>query len=226
MTVALWSGFAAVAELSAQSGPAVLPAVPAAVEVRVAETIARAWQVPSATIQLEWGHVPSAYPIDAAATFRLLGQGADGNFVIAFELPGGHQSAVKVRAGVLDSVLIATRPLPTGTRLGLRDVTLSTRLHWGPPQVADEQPGPGWIVKHSLAMGALIAAPAVAPPPMIAAGEPVKLQWESGPVTVAVTGVAVNEAGMGQLVQVRTTGRAGLVRGIVTGPGTARMERR
>jgi flagella basal body P-ring formation protein FlgA len=220
MTLLTLGGLAAT-DLAAQT------AVPAPLEARVSETIARAWQVPQASIHLEWGHVPSAYPLSAEAPFRLLGQGTDGEFVLAFDLAGGRQSAVKVRAGVIDSVLIASRPLPAGTRLALTDLTMSSRLQWGPPRRTEgPQPGPGWIVKHSLAMGAALLPPAVNPPPLVEAGAPIKLQWESGAVSVAVAGVAVNEAGLGQLVQVRTTGRAGLVRGIVTGPGTARMEQR
>jgi len=220
MTLFALGGLAA-ADLAGQT------VVPAPLEARVSETIARAWQVPQSSIRLEWGHVPSTYPLSAEAPFRLLGQGINGEFVLAFDLAGGRQSAVKIRAGVLDSVLIASRPLQAGTRLALADITMTSRLHWGPPRRDDEPPpGPGWIVKHSLAMGATLESPAVDPPPMVEAGAPIKLQWESGAVSVAVSGVAVNQAGLGQLVQVRTTGRAGLVRGIVTGPGTARMEQR
>lgn len=201
--------------------------VPAALEARVADAIGRMWQVPVGSLHLEWGHIGSQHPVSPGAEFRLLGHGEDGQFVIAFAQPGGQTIAARLRAGVIDSVLVAARPLQSGAKVSLGDVTMSSRLHWGAPPSGDAPvPGPGWLVKRSLAVGALIAPPAVVPPPVIEAGAPVKVQWESGAVSVAVAGTAVNSAAMGDLVQVRTSGRNGLVRAVVTGPGTARMEQR
>ncbi len=201
--------------------------VPAALEARVADAIGRMWQVPVGSLHLEWGHIGSQHPVSPGAEFRLLGHGEDGQFVIAFAQPGGQTIAARLRAGVIDSVLVAARPLQSGAKVSLGDVTMSSRLHWGAPAGGNAPvPGPGWLVKRSLAVGALIAPPAVVPPPVIEAGAPVKVQWESGAVSVAVAGTAVNSAAMGDLVQVRTSGRNGLVRAVVTGPGTARMEQR
>jgi len=201
--------------------------VPAPLEARVADAIGRMWQVPVGSLHLEWGHIGSQHPLSPGAEFRLLGHGEDGQFVIAFAQPGGQTIAARLRAGVVDSVLVAARPLLAGTKIGLGDVTLASRLQWGAPQSGDSaMPGPGWVVKRALAVGALIAAPSVVPPPVIEAGAPVKVQWESGAVSVAVAGTAINSAAMGESVQVRTSGRNGLVRAVVTGPGTARMEQR
>jgi flagella basal body P-ring formation protein FlgA len=213
------------------AGPMDLPAqapspVPAALEGRVGDAIARLWQVPAGSLQLEWGHLSSQHPLSEDAGFRLLGQGDDGQFVVAFALAGGQTLAIRLRAGVTDSVLVAARPLSAGVRIGLADLAMSTRLHWGAPRRSEDPlPGPGWLVKRPLAVGGLIAPPAVVPPPLVEAGAPIKVQWESGAVSVAVAGVAVNAAALGQPIQVRTSGRSGLVHAIVTGPGTARMER-
>lgn len=216
--------------LSCLVAPAGLPAqapapVPAALEARVADAIGRMWQVPVGSLHLEWGHISSQHPIAAESEFRLLGHGDDGQFVVAFALPAGQAIAARLRAGVIDSVLVASRPLAAGARISLGDLTMSSRMQWGAPRSSDEPvPGPGWLVKRALAAGGVIAPPAVVPPPVIEAGSPVKVQWQSGAVSVAVAGVAVNSAALGQSVQVRTAGRAGLVRAVVTGPGTARME--
>jgi flagella basal body P-ring formation protein FlgA len=58
---------------------------------------------------------------------------------------------------------------------------------------------------------------------VVSAGKPVRVLWNEGNVSVAVEGVALNDAAVGQSVRVRTSGRIGVVAGTATAPGVARM---
>jgi flagella basal body P-ring formation protein FlgA len=189
---------------------------------RVAERIAGAWRVPVGQVRLLWGHSSgTASPADET-TFRVLGRGEDGWFVVVFDPAASTAVAVRVRAGVERPVMVASRSLPAGSRLTDGDLREEMRVHWGVP-AADSAltPGTGWEVRRLLAAGEVIAAPAVAPPPLVFAGQPVRMEWQRGGVEVSVVGIALNNARRGETVRARLEERPARLTGTVVAPGTA-----
>jgi flagella basal body P-ring formation protein FlgA len=156
---------------------------------------------------------------------RIIGRGTDGWFAVVFE-PAGQSIAVRVRAGVEDTVVVAARPLAAGTYLAAGDLEREVRMRWGPPRFgAGGLPDVGWEVRRAIAAGTAVAAPAVSQPYVVAAGEPVRFVWQRGAVTISVGGVAMNAARVGDQVRARAQGRSGRINGIVTAPGVARLTR-
>ena len=203
-------------------------AVPPAVAGRVAEWLAREWGVPAARLRLEWGRAQGRAPADGGSAgdpdvpFKVAGRGTDGWLVIVLDPASRAASALRVRAGVEDTVAVAARALASGTRLAAGDVSHEPRLRWGPPlpRVA-AGPGPGWEVRRAVAAGEVLERPAVAPPALVAAGAPVRFVWAGGPVQVSVTGIALNSARQGEIVRARVVGRSDRLVGTVTGEGLA-----
>ena len=189
---------------------------------RVAARIADAWRVPVEQLRLTWGRSSGTDSPSEDTTFRVLGRGEDGWFVVVFD-PAAHEAmAVRVRAGIERPVMIASRSLPAGSRLAEGDLREEMRVHWGVP-AADSvlAPGTGWEVRRPLVAGEVVAAPAVAPPPLVFAGQPVKLEWQRGGVEVSVMGIALNNARRGETVRARLEERPARLTGTVVAPGTA-----
>lgn len=198
--------------------------VPRALAARVAQRFADEWKVPVEQVRLSWGVSTALAPGGEDAPFRVLGRGEDGWFVIALDPAGSHAAAVRVRAGVERPVLVATRALPPGVRLAGEDVREETRVRWGiPADDALTAPGPGWEVRRALRSGEVLVPPAVAAPPLVVAGQPVRLQWSRGGVEVSVVGIALNNARQGETVRARLEERPARLTGTVTAAGTAAL---
>jgi flagella basal body P-ring formation protein FlgA len=75
-------------------------------------------------------------------------------------------------------------------------------------------------VRRGLATGEALARPAVAPPLLVEAGEPVRLVWGAGAVQVSVVGIALNRARQGESVRARVEGRSDRLVGTATATGT------
>ena len=78
-------------------------------------------------------------------------------------------------------------------------------------------------MRRTLSPGTPLDAAHVTPPPLVEIGQPVRIHWHEGAVSIALEGTALNDAAMGESVRVRTGGRTGVVRGLVTASGEARM---
>jgi flagella basal body P-ring formation protein FlgA len=195
-------------------------AVPDSVAAEVSTWLAREWGVSRHAVRLEWGRLANALPA-GTPPFRVTGRGAAGWLVVVFDPSGRDAVAVRLRAGVEDSVLVAARPLASGALLGPADVRLEPRVRWGPPATSCEsRPGPGWEVRRALAAGEVLAHPAVAPPIFVVAGAPVRLVWTEGAVQVSVVGVALNRARQGELVRAQVEGRSSPLVGTAAATGT------
>ncbi len=195
--------------------------VPPALEARVAAAIAGVWHVPAESVRLEWPRttLPDSLPTDAL--LRLVGEGRDGWQVVRLG-SGPTARALRVRAGRMDTVRVAARALAAGSRLAADDLRSELRPCWGAPAArSDELPAAGWRVCRALAAGETVDRPAVVPPVLVAAGDPVRLVWCRGDVNVSLAGTALNAARRGEVVRARVQGRAGALAGTVTGPGTA-----
>jgi flagella basal body P-ring formation protein FlgA len=186
----------------------------------VSAWLAREWGVSERAVRLEWGRPSGALP-GGALPFRVTGRGVAGWLVVVFDPSGRSAVAVRLRAGVEDTVLVAARPLVAGTLLGPADVRPESRVCWGPPTPPSEsRPGPGWEVRRALATGEALARPAVAPPMLVVAGEPVRLVWTEGAVQISVVGIALNGARQGEPVRARVEGRSDRLAGTATAMGT------
>ena len=203
--------------LSAGAAPVSRP-----LAARVAARIADSWRVPVEQVRLAWGRSSARVPPADDTSFRLLGHGEDGWFVVVFDPAASTAMAVRVRAGIERPVMVAARSLPAGSRLADGDLREEMRVHWGVPG-ADSvlAPGPGWEVRRTLTAGEVVGAPAVAPPPLVFAGQPVKMEWQRGGVEVSVMGIALNNARRGETVRARLEERPARLTGTVVAPGTA-----
>jgi flagella basal body P-ring formation protein FlgA len=189
---------------------------------RVAARIADAWRVPVGQLRLEWGRASGAASPSDDTTFRVLGHGDDGWFVVVFDPAASAAMAVRVRAGVERPVMVATRSLPAGAQLADGDLREEMRVRWGvPPTDSLVVPASGWEVRRPLTAGEVVAAPAVMAPPLVLAGQPVKMEWHRGGVDVSVVGIALNSARRGETVRARLEERPARLSGTVVAPGTA-----
>ncbi len=189
---------------------------------RVAQAVSREWNVDIRSVVLSWG-AGSLGSVPDTAGFRLLG-GDGGWFSLQLEPVKGGVAWIRLRAGVTLDQPIATRALPAGSVIGPEDLRIEPRVHWGQPSselalMAE----PGWVVRRPVASGDPLEGFRVAPPPVVNAGKPVRISYNLGNVSVALDGVALNDAAVGQAVRVRTASRIGTVAGTVTAPGEARM---
>ncbi len=212
--------FASLLLLSLAAAPLWGQATTDAVERRVRAELAERWRVAPDQVRLEWGRWPDERLADDVP-FRVQGQGSDGRFVLVLR-PDSAPRAVPLRAGIADSGWVAARPLTRGTRIGFDDVRTVESVRWG--AAASETGSPmGWEVQRPLAEGQPLKAPAVAPPAVIEAGDPVRMTWRQGTVALQVMGVAMNRARLGERVRVKVEGRTGRLSGTANGPGTATL---
>jgi flagella basal body P-ring formation protein FlgA len=206
------------ARLTAQSGD-----IDPRLATRVAAQVARTWGIDTAGLVMSWG-TGSLGGVPDTAEFHLLGRGEGGWFAVTFETPGRQQVAVRLRAGVAGQRMVAARALRVGVRLVEGDMRQEPFLQWGPPMQKAATPAPGWVVRRILTPGDPLDPSRVSPPPLVEAGQQVRLMWYEGNVSVALDGVALHAAAMGETVRIRTSGRNGVVLGTVTALGEARMQ--
>ncbi len=202
--------------------PAALPAVPAEWNAMVAVEVAAVWQVPAERITLQWGRARVAWPA-SGTPFELTGRGVDGWFVAVFDPRGDRAQAMQVRAGMTDTVWVATRPLATGEHLADSDVRADVRVRWGAKMRTPDRPVAGAEVRRPLAAGSEIAWPAVVAPALVVAGAPVRLAWSNGAVTVSLNGIALNSARRGEAVRARVDGRTTRLTGTAIAPAVVAL---
>ena len=202
--------------------------VPRALALRVGERFAEAWGLPASRVRLSWGRATPGPALDDDTPFRVLGRGAGGWFAVVFEPSTPNATAIQVRAGVLETTRVASRALARGLRLAEGDIREERAVHWGPPAAAaprrfGEPVAAGWITRRAVQSGEPLAWPAVAPPPMVVAGEPVRLEWLREGVRVTFTGIALHDAREGETVHARIAERPARLAARVTAPGVAEL---
>lgn len=199
------------AVLTAQDRPA------PALEARVRALLAAQWDVAPDDVHLEWGahRLHDAAP-DAAV--RLVGRGSGGWYAVVLD-EETRSAAAQVRAGQWQPIAVAARPLASGSVLGEGDYRFERRIVWGASESESAAPSLGWLVRRPLAEGEALRAPGVAPPLAVESGRPVQLVWHRGPVAVALDGVAMHAARLGERLRVRVAGRPNPLTGVVQAPG-------
>lgn len=196
--------------------------MPRPVASRVAARLADQWRIPCGEVRLVWGRTSAASDPEADAPFRIVGAGTGGWYVVVFHPSDPGAVAVRLRAGIERPVMVATRPLAAGTRIADGDLREEVRVHWGAPSNdSTVTPGVGWEIRRPVRSGEVVTPPAVAAPPLVVAGEPVRLEWESGGVQVSVMGIALNSARRGEQVRARLEERPARLTGTVMAPGLA-----
>ena len=197
-----------------------LGAGPGPYDATATARVAELWRVAPATVRLEWGRIPpgaSTLP----TSMRLVGSGAGGWFTAVIGR-GDSTLAVRVRAGIETSVPVAAHALERGAGLAASDLDTRTETHWGAPAGVGDVPGAGWVVRRPIASGEVVAPPAVGPPPLIKSGDPIRMTWTRGGVSVTRVGVALNSARRGERVHARFDGHTQL-EGLALEPGLAML---
>ena len=123
------------------------------------------------------------------------------------------------------TVSVAARALARGDTLQASDIaTMDTTIVWRWNSVAPDTTRalPGWVTRRNIALGELLRAPAVMPPPVITSGARVTAIWQDGPLRVVVSGVATNTAAIGAPVGVRIDPTRRLD-GVAAGPNIVRL---
>ncbi len=197
--------------------------VPEPVAERIKTAIGRTWLVAGSQIQLEWGRINGNVTIAPDALFRLFGGGRDGRFVVAVRTSSGSEAAIGVRAGVLDSVWVAARPVGAGARLEPADLRREERLLWGAPPARGVPSPIGWTAERSLREGEPLRPPSIVEPPIIAVGDRIRFVWQHNGLEIVREGIATNRARRGERITARDPHRAETIQGTVTGPGMARL---
>ena len=170
------------------------------------------------------GSLPPAGMPAANAPFKILG-GADEWFVLSIDTGDGDVAALRVRAGGEDSVCVATRDLARGEHLHESDIALTPRVRWGAPRNnrGATRPAAGWQLRRAVVAGTVIDSPTALPPELVSAGDRIELWWSRGDVALALSGVALHGARLGEAVRVRIDGRPRPLLAIVDAPGRARI---
>lgn len=215
--------FGILALVSTMALPPQTAELPAPLAGRIGAAVEELWRVPAGAARLmHVTRVPEGLTGDEP--FRFAGQGADGWFVVVLEPAGGNPVALRVRAGVADTVAVAAGAIAAGTRLDRDDVRLEIRTRPGPPAARRPRPDQGWEVRRPLAAGDVLEPPAVSAPRAIEPGQPVSLVWWRGAVRVAVSGVATRSARIGEPVRARVEGSTRQLTGIAAADGIVLLE--
>jgi flagella basal body P-ring formation protein FlgA len=123
------------------------------------------------------------------------------------------------------TVSVAARAIARGETLQAGDIaTMDTTIVWRWNSIAPDTTRalPGWVSRRNIALGEVLRAPAVMPPPVITSGARVTAIWQDGPLRLVVTGIATNTAAIGAPVGVRIDPTRRLD-GIAAGPNTVRL---
>jgi flagellar basal body P-ring formation protein FlgA len=224
LAIARSAGSAPVAAVTAAATVS-SPAIPRRFVQRVALDIARQWGDDTAALQLTWGRVPGTATFPTQTDVRLVGRGDGGWFVAVFDPGAGGLFAVRLRAGARDSTLIASRTVEPGRVLSADDVRTVPHTRWGPPlQASGFHVGAGWVTRHMLMAGAEVTESSVVPPPLVHAGDPIRLEWRRGTVLITLDGTALDAGGAGQTVRVRVGQNRGAKNGTVLATGIVRLD--
>ncbi|HVX41886.1 MAG TPA: flagellar basal body P-ring formation chaperone FlgA [Gemmatimonadaceae bacterium] len=99
-------------------------------------------------------------------------------------------------------VAVAARALPRGAVLGDSDFVFRDTTVWANP---DATPiAPGWVTRRVIAAGEVLRQPAVEPPVLVSANEPVEVEFRDGNVRLSIAGTAARDGALGERVPVRT----------------------
>lgn len=118
-------------------------------------------------------------------------------------------------------IAVAAHALARGTVLAANDIAYHdtvTRIPLDSSAVA-----PGWVTRRVIAEGEALRSPAVEPPLVVMANDPVEAEWTDGGVRLTLRGTATKSAALGERITIRTeSGRR--IEGTVVAPGRVRID--
>ncbi|MEO6445737.1 MAG: flagellar basal body P-ring formation chaperone FlgA [Gemmatimonadaceae bacterium] len=120
-------------------------------------------------------------------------------------------------AGPTQLVPVATRRLPRGTVLRESDMTVARVALRGPASAQPAAVTAGWVTRRVVLAGEVLREPAVAPAPLVAAGQRVQFTYMQNGLQLTFDGVAMAAGSLGDAVAVRL-GAKRRVTGLVSGP--------
>jgi flagella basal body P-ring formation protein FlgA len=114
---------------------------------------------------------------------------------------------------------VAARDLARGETLTPEDIASAA----APAGAATPASVVGWMTRRVISEGEPLLPPAVAPPDLVKAGDPVEAVWRGRTIQLRVKGTAAGSAALGERVLVRVDARRRL-EGVVIGPALVELE--
>jgi flagella basal body P-ring formation protein FlgA len=114
-------------------------------------------------------------------------------------------------------VAVAARRLPRGAVLRAGDISLARVVAGGPATRRQAAVHPGWVTRRVIQPGEVLRPPAVAPAPLVAAGQAVQFTYQHDGLALTLDGVAPVAGSLGDTIPVRLGARR-RVTGVVAGP--------
>lgn len=132
------------------------------------------------------------------------------------------QQLAQQAAPLTRRVVVAAHALSRGEVLSADDIeirdTTGTRVTSDTNQIV-----PGWVTRRAIAAGEVLRSPAVEPPMVVTANQPVEVEWQDQNIRMIVRGIAARNASMGERVSVRMEhGRR--IEATVVAPGRVRID--
>ena len=136
-------------------------------------------------------------------------------------LLSSRAAGAQLAQGTPRRVAVATHAIGRGVSIGTNDFEFrDSTLHAAPDT---NQIAAGWVTRRVIAAGEVLRAPAVEPPTVVTANQPVSVEWSDRNVRLTLRGIATRNASMGTRVSVRMeSGRR--IDGTVIGMGRVRID--
>lgn len=132
------------------------------------------------------------------------------------------------RVKLLQPVVVASRPLARGQRLGKDDLALEKRdlgtlrgkTIQNPTQVL------GYLMRRGVPAGRALHTALLEAPVLVERGRRVRMAVQAQSIDITMTGVALEDGALGETVRVRNPASSRVVEGVVVGPAQVRLELR
>ena len=170
---------------------------------------ARAVQLAAARAGLEWANAEGLRTVVV-----------HGDPVAPRSANGAASPGASAPHGNVD-VLTYARSLKAGEIIQPQDLVWGKAAAAPADAFSDPEAVIGMAAKHALRDGAVVAARDVGRPQVIKSGEAVTVTFNSEGITLALTGKAMNGAGVGETLNVQNTASKKIIQALVTGPGQA-----
>jgi|SRR5690606_17826625 len=209
--------------VAAPAPPAVDTLPPERVVAAVREAFGARDGVEVDRLVLEWGRLPAWSPDTGALEVRLGPASDEGWRLATIRGESGRPVAVRLRAGVLTTLPVTTRPIARGEVIRDGDIGLGEAIAWlGAANAPLDESPVGWEMRQSVGENRPVTRAMLQPPKLVNAGDEVAFVWQRGGVRLERVATAVAAARLGEPVRARV-GDVQLV-GRVAGPGLALME--
>lgn len=166
----------------------------------VARAIAARWGVAPEQVHLAWIDDGDSLDIGSATSVRPADGVRGERWLVTFQ---ANEKARLVRAGISTIEMRAARDIARGATLAAADIATDTVVRWGAPAESRVPVAEGWVARSTIAEGALLRAPAVAPPAAVRAGDTVQVVWRGAGVVASARGRAAATVAEGEPVPVR-----------------------